>query len=144
MTATRRNRFADRVAGAGKHRAGNTLLQRACRHFHPDFGIQEYVTGSPAAVCEVFPAVPEFEKGFVKIDMGKRGLGVEVNEAEMRGALDRLQAWRTHDARMAAAWILRQPEKGFTLNPEPGSQAGPQSFAVARPGSGRTIGRDPD
>ena len=50
----------------------------------PNFGIQEYVTGWPAAVREVFPVVPEFEKGFVTIDMDKPGLGVAVNESAAR------------------------------------------------------------
>jgi len=37
-----------------------------------------------AAVREVFPAVPEFGKGFERIDMDRPGLGVEVDEAALR------------------------------------------------------------
>jgi hypothetical protein len=32
----------------------------------------------------VFPVVPEFENGFVRIDMDKPGLGVAVNESAAR------------------------------------------------------------
>ena len=45
----------------------------------PNFGIQEYAVNWPAAVREVFSAMPVFENG--KIDINdKPGLGIEVDE----------------------------------------------------------------
>ena len=45
----------------------------------PNFGIQEYAVSWPAAVREVFSAMPMFENG--KIDINdKPGLGIEVDE----------------------------------------------------------------
>jgi mannonate dehydratase len=46
----------------------------------PNFGIQECSVEWPAAVHEVFSAMPTFDDGYVNI-ADKPGLGVEVNEA---------------------------------------------------------------